>query len=90
MALLIEAYGKGGLVPYLVESLSAQFLNDLLEQTVELRRDPKERQEEWDREQSKKWLQEHKSETLIFQSATGEQQAINVKDFMWSDDDDED
>ncbi|MCC5616382.1 hypothetical protein LC605_15145 [Nostoc sp. CHAB 5836] len=77
------------MVPYLVESFPAQFLNDLLEQTVELRRDPKERQEEFEREQSQKWLQEHSEETLIFKSANGEQQSINVKDFMWSDDDDE-
>jgi len=67
-----------------------QFLNDLLEQTVELRRDPKEREEEYEREQSQKWLKEHSNQTLVFQSATGEQKTVNVKDFMWSDDDDED
>ncbi|ACC81149.1 hypothetical protein [Nostoc punctiforme] len=86
---MIEAYGKGGLVPYLVESFPVQFLNDLLEQTVELRRDPKEREEEYEREQAQKWLKEHSKQTLVFQSATGEQKTVNVKDFMWSDDDDE-
>lgn len=88
--MLIEAYGKGGLVPFLAERFSAQFLGDLLEQTVELRRDPKERQEEYERDQSQKWLTEHSHEILIFKSTTGDEQTINVKDFMWSDDNDED
>ncbi|MFN6560033.1 MAG: hypothetical protein RMY28_009515 [Nostoc sp. ChiSLP01] len=87
--MLIEAYGKGGLVPYLVETFPAQFLNDLLEQTVELRRDPKERQEEWEREQAQKWLAENKNQTFVFKSAIGDEKTVNIKDFIGDDDDEE-
>ncbi|ARV58054.1 hypothetical protein BZZ01_04875 [Nostocales cyanobacterium HT-58-2] len=83
LAFLIEAYGKGGLVPYLVENYSAQFLNDLLEQTVELRRDPKEREEEIQREEAQKWLEENKGQQLLFRGDNGEEEMINVDDFSW-------
>jgi hypothetical protein len=89
LALLIEAYGKGGMVPYLAENYPVQFLNDLLEQTVELRRDPKEREEEWQREESRKWLEENKDHKLVFASNTGETKTVMLKNFIWSDEDDE-
>lgn len=87
--MLIEAYGKGGLVPYLSENYPVQFLNDLLEQTVELRRDPKEREEEWHREQNQKWLDSNKNKQFTFAAGDGETKTIDMKNFIWSDDDDE-
>lgn len=77
------------MVPYLAENYPVQFLNDLLEQTVELRRDPKEREEEWQREESRKWLEENKDHKLVFASNTGETKTVMLKNFIWSDEDDE-
>ncbi len=85
LAFLIEAYGKGGLVPYLVENYCAQFLNDLLEQTLELRRDPKEREEEIQREEAQKWLEENQGQQLVFRDENGEEEVVNVSDFVWVD-----
>lgn len=72
-----------------MESYPVQFLNDLLDQTVELRRDPKDREEEWHREQSQKWLEENKNNQLVFAAGDGEIKTIDMKNFIWSDDDDE-
>jgi hypothetical protein len=84
--MMIEAYGKGGLVPWLSENFSAKFLNDLLEQTIELRRDPHEREEELQREEASLWLAENKSSTLLFKNAAGDEKIVDVSSFMWGDD----
>lgn len=84
--MLIEAYGKGGLVPWLAESFPAAFLNDLLEQTIELRRDPSLREEEWQRESAQKWLAENKNSTLLFTNADGSEKIVDVGSFVWEED----
>lgn len=84
--MLIEAYGKGAALPWLVETYPAQFLSDLLHQTVELRRDPKEREEEIRAEENQRWLEANKSRTLVAKTATGTKE-INLSRFTWSDDD---
>lgn len=85
--MMIEAYGKGGLVPWLSENFHVQFLEDLLEQTLELRRDSKEREEEIASEEAEQWLQDNKDATLRFQSADGSEKLVDVRAFMWSDED---
>lgn len=85
--MMIEAYGKGGLVPWLAENFSAKFLNDLLEQTIELRRDPSLREEELQQEEASLWLAENKSSTLLFKNADGDEKIVDVSSFMWGDDD---
>lgn len=84
--MLIEAYGKGGLVPWLTENFPARFLSDLLEQTIELRRDPKEREEEIQRQEAAKWLDKNRNSTLLFKNVEGSEKQIDVNNFRWVDD----
>ena len=84
--MLIEAYGKGGLVPWLVETYSIEFLEKLLSQTFELRRDPEEREREQFDAEREKWLEDNKGKDFVFVNENGKQETINLSAFGWGDD----
>lgn len=82
--MLIEAYGKGGIVPWLVETYSIEFLEKLLSQTLEFRRDPEEREREQFEVEREQWLEENKDKDLVFVGENGEKEVINLSMFDWS------
>lgn len=71
IAMLIEAYG-GIDALYISKEFPLQFLDKLLCQTSELRRDPEEREEE-EREQAiEDWKQKNQGRTIAFTGPGGE------------------
>lgn len=76
MAMLIEAYGTEGAIA-LGEKFSYNFLSLLLDQTIELRRDPEDK----DKEDIQDWVEQNKERTI--EIGTGEaKRAINIASFM--------
>ncbi|NJN10038.1 MAG: hypothetical protein HC815_19415 [Richelia sp. RM1_1_1] len=84
--MLIEAYGKGGLVPWLVETYPLDFLESLLNQTLEFRRDPEERERELSQEQARIWREENQGNSFVFVGENGEKEIVSLADFGWDED----
>jgi hypothetical protein len=77
MAMLVEAYGAEGAIA-LSKECPLQFLDSLLCQTVELRRNPEDREEE-EREQAiKEWKQRNQGRSISFTGPAGETRHFTV------------
>ncbi len=76
MAMLIEAYGTEGAIA-LGEKFSYSFLSLLLDQTIEMRKAPEERE----KENIQDWIEENKERTIEIQTEQGARK-INLASFM--------
>ncbi len=76
MAMMIEAYGTEGAIA-LGEKFDYNFISMLLDQTIELRRDPQDRE----KENIQDWIEENQNRTI--EIGTGEaKRTINIASFM--------
>lgn len=76
MAMLIEAYGTEGAIA-LGEKFSYNFLSMLLDQTIELRKEPEERE----KGNIQDWIEEQGDRTIEISTSSGARK-INLKSFM--------
>ncbi|HBE30357.1 MAG TPA: hypothetical protein DD990_03150 [Cyanobacteria bacterium UBA11368] len=84
MAMLHEVYGAEGAIAY-SEIYSVQDLKALLDQTYELRRDPKERESEERQQKAKQWVEENKNKILRVPTGDGNFSPIPLAFFAESD-----
>ncbi len=74
--MLIEAYGTEGAIA-LGEKFSYNFISLLLDQTIELRKEPEDRE----KEQLQDWVEENQDRTVEIQTKQGARK-ININSFM--------
>lgn len=78
--MLIQAYGAEGAIA-LSREFPLQFLDDLLCQTVELRRDPEERIKEAEEQEVLEWKEKNKDKEIEFYGLNGDVKRLSLASF---------
>ena len=84
--MVLEAHPNSA--QWICENFALPEIELLLGQTVELRRDPKEREEELMEEEREQWWEKHQGKTLKF-AGLGGVVDVSLDDFAWDDDEEE-
>lgn len=84
--MVLEAHPNAA--PWICENFSLPEIELLLGQTVELRRDSKEREEELMDEEREIWWEENQGKTLRF-AGVGGMVDVSLSDFAWDDEEED-